>query len=236
MEFPPDKEEWAVFSAADFEAAEVRDSGSLGMELMSQARNNGRIQDHYRIALGGGAILNVTIPFNHLYSSDRYNHLSLRYQVWPRDIVISRNSATSVWKDVTSLIREREVTVINEAEEQIPQEEVLAGLEEEQDPVKKGASIRWAVVVGDDRKMWLQLTALPGGEATINGKPTLQRWDTFVLFIQQIFGFSYKTVDSVNIKQKRDYLQNAEIEIKRRLYKKRRHQINCFKERKNINS
>ena len=175
MEFPPAKEEWAVFDAADFEAAEVRDAGALGMELMCQARDNGRIQDHFRIALGGGAILNVTVPFNKLYNSDKYNHLSLLHQVWPREIIIGRNSASSDWQDVTAIIAQRDATVRNEAGETIPQEEVIAGLGEEQDPAKKGASIRWSVVVGDDKKMWLELSALPAGEATIDGKPTLKR-------------------------------------------------------------
>ena len=175
MDFPPEKEDWAMFGADAFEAAEVRDAGPIGMELMCQARNNGHIQDHFRIALGGGAILNVNVPFKKLFNSDRYNHLSLLHQVWPRDIVIGRNSATSEWMDVTSLIREREATIRNEADETIPQEEVIAGLEEEQDPAKKGASIRWMIVVGDDKKMWLELAALPAGETTISGKPTLKR-------------------------------------------------------------
>lgn len=175
MEFPPDGEEWAIFPAEDFETAEVRDAGSLGMELMSQVRCNGRIQDHFRIVLGGNEILNVVVPFEKLVLTDRYNHLALAMQTWPKDIIIARNSTTSKWVDVPNLLAQRDATVQTTAGATVPQEEILAMLAEEQDTTKKSASIRWAVTVGADKKMWLELVSLPVSEATISGKPTLKR-------------------------------------------------------------
>lgn len=145
------------------------------MELMCQVRSNGRIQDHYRIALGGSEILNVIVPFKKMFLTDRYNHLALNMQCWPRDIIICRNSTTSKWMDVVDLLAQRDATVQNSAGDTVAQEEVLALLAEEQDISKKGASTRWAVTVGTDKKMWLELVGLPVGEATISGKPTLKR-------------------------------------------------------------
>jgi hypothetical protein len=48
MEFPA---EWAVFQADEFDTDAPRSHGKAVMELMIQARPNGRLLDHFRIAL-----------------------------------------------------------------------------------------------------------------------------------------------------------------------------------------
>ena len=60
MEFPPAS--WDVFPAADFETTGPRDPGELGVELMVQARANGRLLDHFRITVGGTSL--ITTKFN----------------------------------------------------------------------------------------------------------------------------------------------------------------------------
>ena len=55
MDFPP--EEWVVFSLEEFTLAQPRNPGALGAEVMAQVRANGRITDHWRVALGGSEVL-----------------------------------------------------------------------------------------------------------------------------------------------------------------------------------
>ena len=58
MEFPPTG--WEIFGAEDFETAAPRVAGDAVMELMAQIRPNGRVMDHWRVAIGGAKILEVT--------------------------------------------------------------------------------------------------------------------------------------------------------------------------------
>ncbi len=175
MEFPLKSGEWNFFDGDDFEAAEARDPGILGMELLAQVRPNGRIQDHFRIVLGGRQALDIKTSFGMLYGSSKYKDFMLKMQRWPRDIVIRRNSATSAWKNVYDLISERNASVVDAEDNPVPTETVLHTLNDEIIKGGGAASVRWAIVIGDDKTMRLDLTALPASEATIAARPVLKR-------------------------------------------------------------
>jgi len=51
MEFPAT--EWIVLPDEEFELAAARDPGQLGVDLLVQARPNGRLLDHFRLVVGG---------------------------------------------------------------------------------------------------------------------------------------------------------------------------------------
>ena len=59
MEFPPPS--WFIFPAESFETAPVRQICDYSLELLVQARPNGRMLDHWRMATGGAKILEVTV-------------------------------------------------------------------------------------------------------------------------------------------------------------------------------
>ena len=105
MEFPP--EDWPAFPAADYELAVPRDPGALGVEVMAQARVNGRIVDHFRVAVGGASILRVNFTTRDIYLSERIPVTPLQFEVWPRDVKLRRNMATSEWMDVNTLVASR---------------------------------------------------------------------------------------------------------------------------------
>jgi hypothetical protein len=96
------------------------------MELLAQARPNGRIIDHFRVALGGSGVLDVSIPMKRLLLVPASLGWRLKFQVRPRDITLRRNMATSEWSDVIGLIRAGDSTVENAAEEVIDNKVVMA--------------------------------------------------------------------------------------------------------------
>ncbi len=174
MEFPPNQ--WEIFPSEDFDLAVPRDPGELGVELMAQARPNGRIQDHFRLALGGSRLIEKKLPVSNLINKQLPAVWRLRFGVWPRDLSFRQNMATTAWVDIRDLIAAGEVGVETEEAEQIENEEFInqldAGTSKGKD--KTSASIRWAIGIGDDQRVQLILQGLPGAASTINGKPGLR--------------------------------------------------------------
>ena len=155
-----------------FETA-TPDRGDLCAALYIQARPNGRMLDHYRIALGGRDMLEVNVNCNKLFPSPNLNNWHLRKQYWPRDIAIKRDATTSKWEDVYDSLASRDATMENDEGVEVPTKDVLHVLDT-QPEAQKSASMRWAVVVDDDNNLRLDLQGLPAGLEVINGKPLLK--------------------------------------------------------------
>ena len=174
MEFPPTS--WFVFPASDFETAPARNPGDIGMEIMAQMRPNGRVMDHWRVALGGSKCLEMKIPLaSILPAAATWPKWHLFYQMWPKDVEIRRNMSASAWCDVGTLLGRNEILVFDDKDEAVPAATVIAAMEATADPASKSASWRWAVAVSDAGRMELQLQSLPSPAAMLNGKPMLKR-------------------------------------------------------------
>lgn len=169
-----DADDWNIFEADDFELAEARDPGNLGAELLAQVRPNGRIQDHYRVVLGGRQPLTMTTNFSNIFREAKYGDYKLRMQFWPRDLAIRRNATTTAWKGVYEMLAERNAIVTDKDDTTVPAEEVLRAMDAEK-TLAEAASVRWGVVIGDDKRLRLDLVTLPASETTINGRPILKR-------------------------------------------------------------
>ena len=167
MDFPAD---WDFFPMADFSTAGPRNPGTLGVELLAQARPNGRVLDHFRVTLGGSRILDVTARMSALLLVPAACPWRFRYQRWPADLEIRRNMTSSGWLSVPTLIAARDASVEDEEGVAVPVENVLAMIEE----ANTAASIRFAVVVGEDHRMQLMLQSLPGSAEALAGKPALR--------------------------------------------------------------
>jgi hypothetical protein len=170
MEFPPDTLE--LLPAHEFETAGTRQPGKAAMELQVQARPNGRCVDHFKIALGGSGLLQASVPMNRIFSASVLGDYKMQFQFWGRDIKIRRNMCTSTWADAYAKLAAREVTVVkDEAEVEIA--DVLQLLDGLDDPAGRAGAYRFGVVAGHDKKMHLEMVALPASAATISSKPTL---------------------------------------------------------------
>ena len=109
MEFSPG--EWTCLPAEDFELAVPRNPGTLGLEVMAQVRINGRVVDHVRTALGGSEILRVNFNTRDIFLAANLPATPLQLEMWPRDISVRRNMASSEWIDVNALIASNTILV-----------------------------------------------------------------------------------------------------------------------------
>ena len=175
MEFPPP--DWPCLNNEDFELAVTRNPGVLGVEVMAQARVNGRIIDHFRVALGGSEILRVRFSTRDIFLVEGTPDVQLMHEIWPRDINIRRNMSTSEWIDVTTLLSSNDISVFpaEAADAEIPEgNEALLEAMDGQTKALVSASIRWAVCAGIDGKMELVLQSFPATAAILSGKPAFR--------------------------------------------------------------
>jgi hypothetical protein len=169
-EFPP--QEWEIFKDSEFELAAPRQAGEHVMELMAQARPNGRCVDHWRVAIGGGKVLQADFRLADICRSSQVSPYKIRFQAWPRDVKLRRNMVSSAWMDGQTLLARREFAVFKMgSDEACPEDEILQELAKEEDLSKKSFSVRFAVAAGVDGSLLLELQGLPAAEATLLSKP-----------------------------------------------------------------
>ena len=173
MEFPPT--DWDIFQNEDFDLAVPRDPGELGLELAAQVRPNGRIQDHFRFTLGGTKMVEKVLPVSSIIPKLGLPAWQIRLAMWPRDISIRQNMATSTWVDLRDLVAAGEAAVTLE-EEEVQSGTFADGLDAgtSTGKGKTSGSVRWAIGIGDDLHLRLLLQGLPGPAKLINSKPGLR--------------------------------------------------------------
>jgi len=167
MEFPG---RWDIFLMEEFNTAFPRSPGELGMEVMVQARSNGRLIDHFRVTLNGSSMLKVEVPLNAIFCTADLPPWSLRWDIWPRDVTLRRNMCTSAWVDAYTAILANEIEVVDKKGE-IPKEKVESFFKQGKDKLVLHAAFRWAVGISEDLKMALSLQCLPASVSQLEGNP-----------------------------------------------------------------
>ncbi len=170
MEFPPTS--WEALEDDDFSTAAPRGSGQATMELLAQVRPNGRIVDHFRVSLGGNALLTACFPLHKIIPWEGLSIYSIKFEFWARDVHVRRNMTTTVWLDMYSAIKENNVTVLREEDDSVVElEDIISSLDAIEDPKGRSGAYRFAVVAGSDDRMWLELQCLPCPASLLQGKP-----------------------------------------------------------------
>ena len=171
MEFPTDV--WDIFDTQEFDLAVPRESGQAVMELMVQLRPNGRAVDHFRVALGGSKLFSATIGFGSLLPIKDLDRMQIAFDFWVRDVKIRRNMATSEWIDLHEKLTEKVITIQDRVGKAVTEEHLgeILDLLERSGTYVKSTSMRYAVVVGADNRMRLELQGLPGSAKLLNSKP-----------------------------------------------------------------
>jgi len=70
-----------------------------------QAQDNGRLIDHARVTLHGSLMLKVNVPIGAIFTAADQPAWTLNWDLWPRDIIMRRNMASSAWVDVLTAMR-----------------------------------------------------------------------------------------------------------------------------------
>ena len=172
MEFPPT---WLVLPEGEFESATPRIDGQATMELLAQVRHTGRILGNFRVSLGGVDRLKVDVDLGAMIPQQAFSGWRYKTQYWLRDIRIRTNMTSSAWVDVAGSVAARDSSIEDEGGAEIPAREFLRKLDEFEEDEPHSASTRWAVTVGEDNLMKLQLQSLPGQAVLLSGKPTLKQ-------------------------------------------------------------
>ncbi len=174
MDFPPS--EWEIFPANAFELAEPRDPGEHGVEVMVQVRNNGRILDHFRLAVGGSGMLEARFKLKDVMIHEKLPNWELVYRLWPRDIKLRRNMTTSEWVDIKDLVSARDVAIGDlDNSEEVEAARYLEFMDSLGSAKSKiSCALRWGVCAGPDQRVHLHLQAMPAALETFSGKPALK--------------------------------------------------------------
>jgi len=168
MEWPP---EWSIFPAEDFNTASPRIGGLYAAELLAQIKPNGRILDHWRISIGGTSFFQAEFKLSKVFNFSNADKILAKAQFLPRDIEIRRNMTTSAWFSLNKLLEARDAAVLNSEGEELPTDQVLTAISEGPTSTVRDASFRWAVVIGADGSLQLDLQSLPASTDTLNSKP-----------------------------------------------------------------
>ena len=168
MEFPRD---WNILPAEDFEIAVPRDPGEIGVELMAQIRTNGRILDHFRLALGGSNMLEAKVHLKNILPTAEPPDWTLKLASWPRDKKLRRNMATTAWLDIREQLATNDARVIDTDGAAVENKLLLDFLGSMADKQLNSASTRWWVGAGEDGRLHLQLQALPSPSTSYASKP-----------------------------------------------------------------
>ncbi len=138
-------------------------------ELFATVRDNGRILDDFRCVVGGHAIFEAQFELGKMVEDPSHSRWAVHLQKWPRDVNLRAGMLTSLWSDVAGLVSSRDAAVFEAQGAQI----LRRLTKDDSDPLF--ASIRWAVVIGDNGRLVAQIQGLPGPGAVLNGKPALKR-------------------------------------------------------------
>ena len=143
-------------------------------ELFAEARDNGRILDNTRCVLGGTDILEAEISLAKMFEDPVLRSYKMHIQRWPRDVDLKKGLLSGLWNDLKTVVSARDASVMDNTGSGIPAREFLEVLEGAEDG-HESAAIRWAIALGDDERLVLQLQGLPATAALLNGKPSFKR-------------------------------------------------------------
>jgi hypothetical protein len=79
---------------------------------------------------------------------------------------------TSKWLDVGTIITSNSATITDLNDRVIPSEVVMEDLDGIPEGSYKHAAIRYAVVIGSDQRMALEVQTLPASAVLLDGKPS----------------------------------------------------------------
>jgi hypothetical protein len=167
MDFPAT---WVVLQLEQFDTALTDIEGEITVELLAHLRSSGRALDHFRFSLNMSTLLEATVSLENIIPVPDFAGWNITHQIWARDIPLRRNMSTSAWVSITDTVAKNDCDVTAPDGAELTRK--VVGLPSS-GPVN--ASMRWAVVIGEDHLLRLQWQALPLPASILNGRATFKR-------------------------------------------------------------
>ena len=165
MEFPP--QDWTRAPKADYHTYKVETNRGLAVDLIMDME--GLATESFRFVLGGKALLKIAFAVKDILG-DQFPDFTIKWPIWPADITLRNNMATGPWIDVEQLIGGNDVEVLADSTSVDPSHALLTLIQSQE----AGASVRWALAIGDSGRLTLQLQALPMMATALQSKPSLR--------------------------------------------------------------
>jgi hypothetical protein len=118
-----------MFHNDEFGTAAPRSHGETVIELMMQARPNGRLLDHFRVATGGREILEAIFNLTDVISNPELKGVVCKYQFWGWDVNLRKNMMTSAWMDAYNMINSNDLKLEGTDRKPIKAEVILKFLD-----------------------------------------------------------------------------------------------------------
>lgn len=114
-----------------------------------------RVMDHLRLVLSGTAPIDVVFNIRELFTLRSPPDWRCSYNIWPRDIGIRRNMATSDWADIRDLVAQHDANLVEQDGAEVDVAAFQGLFAGTSSSAGTSASIRWAVTAGLDEKLLL---------------------------------------------------------------------------------
>jgi hypothetical protein len=152
--------------------------GELVVELLAHLRNTGRILDSYKFSLDGSKALEAYVDLNKILPVNELRGMQAFFQCCPRDIKIRRNMLSTAWVSITDGITSNDMDILDESGTRVSAGSVMRILERLPGDGPVTASTWWAIAVGSDGFLKLQLQGLPLVASVLNNRSTFNRFLT----------------------------------------------------------
>ncbi len=106
----------------DYALAKAASTAKVTAELHAQARQNGQVLDDFVFRIGGSETLKVDADLNKFIPLPEFQGWKVMFEIWPHDILLRTNMATSVWQDMPAMVAFRDVFVLDREGAGIPTE------------------------------------------------------------------------------------------------------------------
>jgi len=174
--FPTD---WDVHHTNDFPTYGCDETLDvpLGMNLLMHLGNDNRSTGCYRISLFGGTAIEASYQLEDITPDlpPQFRSIQARSSFKAANIILATNSCSSPWRDLDVLLQERTMLLYDDSDEQVDPTPLITYLQDQKAAkTTVGASIRFGVAVGPDRRMRLEIQSLPGQAKALNAKANLR--------------------------------------------------------------
>jgi hypothetical protein len=182
--------DWQIFPSSDFNSMELavtQDTG-LGARPYLLLNPDGSAAGNFRIAFSGTTLFGKVTPITQLIPEIPENLSTLHISYFSRGAGAEPpvNALSTPWTDLEDLLRQNLATTTDGAGNTVPDMELLAFLAcQPADKTGLGASFRWAIGVGQDKLLRLEMQALPA-RARYLSKCSLKSDDAVATYIGEI--------------------------------------------------